>query len=1126
MLNVVEPGPVLQCKTLAFLFLVFPRSLIAAVPSLRPPSVQVLNHMAPIMMPPSAFELGFVALRLTWHWETPDGRVCEDPNLVSTWEPGSYARVHIHPTTPHHDDDRPAAMWKSYDDAQTSLTSLLVHEAAARTNENLEKLRIVDHKCGGAAEDYDFGVAPGVVFRKSVRLICSSEDVDFFRVEGEVIEEQALLQNCDGISPPRKRVRYHRSDEWTRGDVCILSICEVELRRERLRTFVHDGSAATSPILWVDERLEKIQHLQGTAPTILHGVVDANRTIVLALQKGSWLADALNCCSHPLPAHALPILRLRSGSVHDLVRHARALQTMKDSCYADYVADPRFTWQTGIDLTLRDWKIGSLWDGSPDPVHERMTDEQSLVPTMLQSRVVMRAFHRGGGKRKVVVGRGEEDALKRPFFMCVQGPPGSGKTTTIVSVLNKSFGLYVQRLRGVHARMDVSTTSDLIFRAGCPRFLVAAPTNHATDEILFRVRNDPTFGRLVAALSSGGKTNVERAVLKFMETCALVRLGQNSTDKRKEVMATLQDALVDRVENIPVEALSSVDAQIAKLNAREQRVDATCDLYEGLVKKLDSSDPSEGYSENSRPRARGLVEVDSIPCILEGDITVGLARSRRILEALASERSRIANSIANLETEKTTIANLFHFYNGCVEGGHVRNMIFANAVCVFCTCDGAANLSERYPSGKSRESTLHGTGFDLVLVDEAARCTIPQLLVPVAVAQHLQREGMDCTFDVLAVGDPAQISATLSTGEPAVSKLLSYSFLARALDVLDRQEQDAKQRGRTLWPPPYIQVLNRQFRMHPEISFFPSRRFYSSRLLDGLPAGHFECPWYFTERSREGKSVLSGGAGLGPLLFVGTNLEAETGESPSMLFQPTQFEYTRIYSNSRGNLGEALLLVKVLNVLRKLLIRHHSGVFHSAHPGRRAKVLIIAPYKLQEDLLKEMLMVSSRASPSDPAATRPKAWKWEHLWPNHSKEDFDNLILPTLGEGMKREKFHSGKNGFNYLAEMRFDIPFLHTFFEITVSTVDSSIGREVDVVLLTQVSEGDSAFLVEDKRLCVALTRASSLLVVCGPIAATFNDSARSSDSWNSFAAHCDGKGLLVSAVKALNYLDTLNNT
>lgn len=123
---------------------------------------------------------------------------------------------------------------------------------------------------------------------------------------------------------------------------------------------------------------------------------------------------------------------------------------------------------------------------------------------------------------------------------------------------------------------------------------------------------------------------------------------------------------------------------------------------------------------------------------------------------------------------------------------------------VFCTlsCSGR-------PSLQTLRDTVH-----TVLVDEAAQAVEAETLIPLCLRPK----------QLVLVGDPNQLSATVCHSESAKSAKFCRSMMERLMAL----GQD------------YI-MLQEQYRMHPEISRFPSQRFYGGRLIDVTTTSSASC---------------------------------------------------------------------------------------------------------------------------------------------------------------------------------------------------------------------------------------------------------------------------------------------
>lgn len=189
-------------------------------------------------------------------------------------------------------------------------------------------------------------------------------------------------------------------------------------------------------------------------------------------------------------------------------------------------------------------------------------------------------------------------------------------------------------------------------------------------------------------------------------------------------------------------------------------------------------------------------------------------------------------------------------------------------------------------------ATLSGSGhemfrnldveFETVIIDEAAQCVELSALIPLKYG---------CCKCIL-VGDPKQLPPTV----------LSQSAARFGYDqsLFVRMQQNH---------PKSVHLLDMQYRMHPQISVFPSREFYEGQLKDGPDMlQQRQQPWHRT-------------ALLSPYRFFDVQGVQE-----------------------RGNRGQSLVNTKELEVALQLYDRF-SRDFHKCDLKR--KIGIITPYKAQ-----------------------------------------------------------------------------------------------------------------------------------------------------------------------------------
>lgn len=190
-------------------------------------------------------------------------------------------------------------------------------------------------------------------------------------------------------------------------------------------------------------------------------------------------------------------------------------------------------------------------------------------------------------------------------------------------------------------------------------------------------------------------------------------------------------------------------------------------------------------------------------------------------------------------------------------------------------------------------STLSGSGhemfknlnveFETVIIDEAAQCVELSALIPLKYG---------CSKCIL-VGDPKQLPPTV----------LSQSAARYGYDqsLFVRMQHNH---------PEDVHLLDRQYRMHPEISQFPSQEFYEGRLADGADMAALRLqPWHDSQL-------------LGPYRF---------------------FDVRGV--QTRGSKGQSLVNMEEIKVALQLYSRFRADYGRSVDV--KAKIGIITPYKAQ-----------------------------------------------------------------------------------------------------------------------------------------------------------------------------------
>ncbi|CAI5515346.1 unnamed protein product, partial [Closterium sp. Naga37s-1] len=204
-------------------------------------------------------------------------------------------------------------------------------------------------------------------------------------------------------------------------------------------------------------------------------------------------------------------------------------------------------------------------------------------------------------------------------------------------------------------------------------------------------------------------------------------------------------------------------------------------------------------------------------------------------------------------------------------------------------------------SSSARPLLRFSTPFPLLLLDEAAQLVEAESVVA------LQTKGL--RYAVL-VGDPKQLPATV------MSKVAVEGHYNRSL---------FEQLQGNGWE---VHMLSVQYRMHPEISRFPSHCFYEGRIEDGANVCR-------PAHSPEHLEPL-----FGPYMFMHVKGEEERDAGA-----------VEGGSRSIANLVEAVVVLALL----KRLSDACKGTEAGARTGSPMKVGLISPYALQVEYLKRAL---------------------------------------------------------------------------------------------------------------------------------------------------------------------------
>ncbi|CAM9423280.1 unnamed protein product, partial [Ectocarpus fasciculatus] len=439
------------------------------------------------------------------------------------------------------------------------------------------------------------------------------------------------------------------------------------------------------------------------------------------------------------------------------------------------------------------------------------------------------------------------DSSNIPFTL-IQGPPGTGKTSTLLGLLNiihvKEYAVYFEHsVPGTSVDVTGSSWVKLAMDLARhkPRVLVTAPSNVAVDNILSRIveqgfidGNGQKFFPNVLRLGAGATAGQVKAVTMEGTTESLLRTDFSTL---RNLLQTAKNDMIHEVKELFHLQTVLNSASVCAPPGWELRVvfDGAKPYWVDHVNKTTQPhppQPSDGARkgpESSLPYAFYVLEA----------MPEYIAYTTRLVSVLESLE------IHNIQCRRMSI-----HLNRAIIGGKPVNGAYSNE-----SRGGARQLIESSVLDEAHIvfTTLNGSGhpslegsapFPVLVVDEAAQCTEPSVLIPL-------RRG--CEHCIL-VGDPKQLPATVFSADATITKY-DRSLFERLMELGCESN-----------------LLDTQYRMSPTISAYPNAQFYDGKIFDGQNV----CDsLYLPPFIRESGESLSGKKCLKPFLFFNLNSSVE-----------------------------------------------------------------------------------------------------------------------------------------------------------------------------------------------------------------------------------------------------------
>lgn len=469
-----------------------------------------------------------------------------------------------------------------------------------------------------------------------------------------------------------------------------------------------------------------------------------------------------------------------------------------------------------------------------------------------------------------------EVALNTPDIALIQGPPGTGKTTVIAAI--------VERLNQESTKQGNDAKGQV---------LLTGFQHDAVENMIDRISLNSIPVPKIGKRSGQTESDVSAFERSLNEWCKSIVAGIK--EKYPEIDESGQyreiDILAAQYAMAPTQALAAtVVSKIAEASCSLKATDLGVEA-EKLARKLSVRTSVSGTSGAEYARAVRLIRtsdaaflddgpdraddaLDILYDALEPDEREILRKAgswatskgvppfmtdiKRLKKALLMRFS--APPIFRVEKENQEVIDILKKYRTVVENASRSNkdkrlaalsqfvselegdsLSIMDAVSEYsfafaATCQQSAGKKMQDLKGLSKNDDSSGLVYEYVIVDEAARVSPRDLMVPMAQGKRIILVGdhrqLPHIIDEEVAAQMEEDGADVNEVEWLKKSMFEYLFTER-LKSLERQDGITRR-----------VTLDKQFRMHPLIGDFISRNFYErfdpdERVSSGLPASMF-----------------------------------------------------------------------------------------------------------------------------------------------------------------------------------------------------------------------------------------------------------------------------------------------
>ena len=398
-------------------------------------------------------------------------------------------------------------------------------------------------------------------------------------------------------------------------------------------------------------------------------------------------------------------------------------------------------------------------------------------------------------KREVV-----RRAVSTNDIFLIQGPPGTGKTSVIAEIV-----LQILK-RNPEFRILLSSQSNVAVDHALMQ--IAAAASESPPEMV-RIGRPERIGHGGQRWTLGERTKAWRE--NVLAHCEPVEKELRTAEReaRRAVKETT------RLEVMSEDSAGNMEEWIAEASEIGEQLDEYEEEYAQLGEDTATSNRADVKQLIGEARDKFWSHMEALNELLPQPAQLaGLSEqdALRLVMVAAASLDEHSESESAEAVELTGIQEkrriLKHWTKVVGRSKDFEDLVSKTARVVAATCSISAKVNPRFATDDA--------SFEWVIVDEAGRATVPEVLIPIGMAQR-----------VILVGDERQLPPMVdeSFGQPHTDETSVALETSLFQDLLERDVER----------PEYTTRLETQYRMHPAIGNLISQVFYDGALVNGEP---------------------------------------------------------------------------------------------------------------------------------------------------------------------------------------------------------------------------------------------------------------------------------------------------